>query len=143
MRGVNAYLMFNGQAEEAFRFYHKVFGGEIMGLHRYKDFADMDVSVEEQDKIAHTGLMLSRGNALMGSDILESQGQTLMVGDNVYIMLDTDTGEEAERVFSALAGGGRVEMPLQKTEWAERYGICQDQYGILWMVNYGGDVELP
>jgi PhnB protein len=47
----------------------------------------------------------------------------------------TDTPEEAERVFKALAEGGTVHMPIAETFWAHRFGALQDRYGKGWMVN--------
>jgi PhnB protein len=44
-------------------------------------------------------------------------------------------------VFAALAQGGAVEMPLSKTEWAEKYGVCKDKFGIQWMMNFTGSVK--
>jgi PhnB protein len=32
-------------------------------------------------------------------------------------------------------------MPLQKTEWAEKYGICADRFGVQWMVSYTGSAQ--
>ena len=49
--------------------------------------------------------------------------------------------EEAQRVFDALAAGGTAEMPLQRTEWAEKYGGCKDKFGVHWMVSYAGNVK--
>lgn len=46
-----------------------------------------------------------------------------------------DTPGEAERVFHALAEGGEVQMPIQETFWAQRFGILTDRYGKAWMIN--------
>lgn len=145
MKAANPYLNFNGNTEEAFNFYKTVFGGEFLGLLRFRDFGETGMQVPEGDwdKIAHVALPLGNTNILMGTDVLESQGQTLTIGNNVYFNLEADSDEEADRLFNALADGGRVEMPLQKTEWAEKYGICADPFGVQWMVNYTGDVRFP
>ena len=42
---------------------------------------------------------------------------------------------EADRVFAALSEGGEVRMPLDKTFWAQRFGMCVDRFGVSWMVN--------
>jgi PhnB protein len=42
---------------------------------------------------------------------------------------------EAERIFHALAENGRVEMPIQETFWAARFGVVVDRFGIPWMIN--------
>jgi len=141
MKAANPYLNFNGDAEEAFEFYRSVFGGEFPMLLRYRDFQDgsMDVPEPELDRIAHIALPLGE-NMLMGTDVLESQPR-VSVGNNFYIALVTESAGEADRVFDALAEGGSVEMPLQETEWAEKYGMCTDRFGVQWMVDYTGSVE--
>jgi PhnB protein len=42
---------------------------------------------------------------------------------------------DAERIFNALADGGKVGMPLQQTFWAARFGMVTDRFGIPWMIN--------
>jgi PhnB protein len=143
MKAANPYLNFNGNTEEAFNFYRSVFGGEFLGVVRFRDFGGDGMGVPEADldKIAHIALPLGENNLLMATDTLPSLGQTLNVGTNSYIYLEVDTEEEAERIFTGLSEGGSSEMPLQKTEWAEKYGVCADRFGVQWMVGYTGDVE--
>jgi PhnB protein len=47
----------------------------------------------------------------------------------------TDSAEEAERVFAALAEGGSVQMPIGETFWAVRFGALTDRFGKGWLVN--------
>jgi PhnB protein len=142
MRSVNPYLNFPGTTEEAFEFYRSVFGGEFSGLTRYRDFPDNGMGVPEPmlDKIANIALPLGAETVLMGTDVIEGQGP-LVVGNNVYIHLEVDAAEEASRVFDRLSSGGTTFMPVQRTEWAEKYGICADRFSVLWMVMYTGDVQ--
>jgi PhnB protein len=144
MKAVNPYLNFAGNTEEAFRFYQTVFGGELH-IVRFKDFGGNATGVPDKDldKVAHIALPLLNGSMLMGTDTLESFGQKLTTGNNFSITLEADSTEEAEKLFNALADRGKVEMPLAKTEWAERYGMCTDKFGVRWMVNYTGDVQFP
>jgi PhnB protein len=144
MKAVNPYLNFAGNTEEAFRFYHSVFGGELH-IVRFRDFGGnaMGVPDKDLDKIAHIALPLLNGSMLMGTDTLESFGQKLTAGNNFSITLEGDSAEEAENLFNALAEGGNVGMALSKTEWAEKYGMCTDKFGVQWMVNYTGDVQFP
>jgi PhnB protein len=51
------------------------------------------------------------------------------------ILLNLDDPAAGERIFNALAENGTVQMPLQKTFWAERYGVLVDQFGIPWEIN--------
>lgn len=143
MKAAHPYLNFNGNAEEAFDFYRSVFGGDFATLIRFKDFGGEAVGVPESEwqKIAHVALPLGE-TMLMASDVPSSRGESFEIGNNVYINLTPDSAEEAERVFNGLAaGGGTIEMPLQRTGWAEKYGICVDQFAVRWMVNYAGNVR--
>jgi PhnB protein len=48
---------------------------------------------------------------------------------------------DAERIFHELARNGAVQMPLQKTFWAERFGVLVDRFGIPWSINCEGEGE--
>lgn len=139
MKTVNPYLNFNGNTEEAFEFYQTVFGGELQTV-RYKDLDNnMGATDEDLNKIANIALPIGGGAMLMGTDALASMGQSLAVGNNFYINLETESVEETERLFNDLSSGGEIEMALQKTEWTEKFGMFADKYGIRWMVNYTGE----
>lgn len=142
MKAVNPYLNFAGNTEEAFKFYQSVFGGELQ-IARFKDFGGNSMGVPDQDldKIANVALPLGKDTILMGTDTLESLGQKLIAGNNFSIALEAGSEEEAEQVFNALADGGKVVMPLERTEWAEKYGMCTDKFGVQWMMNYTGNVQ--
>ncbi len=124
MKSANPYLNFPGNTEEAFNFYRSVFGGEFLAVTRFGDFPENPMGISDSDlnKIAHIALPLGPQNMLMGTDAVESFPKRLNTGNNFYITLDPDSAAEAEQLYEKLADGGRVEMPLQQTEWAEKYG---------------------
>jgi len=129
---LNAYLTFNGQCEQAFRFYERCLGGkiEMMLTHGDSPMAEQ-TPAELRSRIMHARMTV--GNAvLMGSDAppqFFSQPQGFSVSISVR-----DAGE-AERIFTALAEGATVRMPLQETFWAKRFGMLIDRFGTPWMVN--------
>jgi PhnB protein len=143
MNGVNPYLNFDGNAEEAFGFYRSVFGGEFAVKVRFKDMGGgpPGATPAEMERIAHISLPFGTDGMLMASDIVPSLGHRLTVGNNFYISLAPESADEATRLFEGLSAGGQVEMPLQPTQWAEKFGICRDRFGIQWMVNYAGAVQ--
>lgn len=143
MKNASPYLNFPGNTEEAFHFYRSVFGGELVGLMRFRDFGDnpMGLPEHELDRIAHVALPLTPSVMLMGTDVLEGW-EPVRPGNNFYVTLETDTRQEAEDLFTALSAGGNVTMPLQPTLWAEAYGTCVDRYGIQWMIMYSGDAPM-
>lgn len=145
IRSANPYLNFAGDTEEAFEFYRSVFGGEFAGVVRFRDFPGdpMDVSEQELDQIAHICLPLGENIMLMGTDVIGEWKDGLVMGTNSYVHLEVGSGDEADRIFEALSDGGKVEMPVTRTGWAEKYGSCRDRFGAQWMVSYTGSAVFP
>ena len=137
MATVNPYLNFPGTTEEAFKFYKSVFGGEFTALQRFKDTPEAGkVRDNEKDKIMHIALPIGKGNILMATDALESQGWKLSVGNNFHLSIEVESKAEAEKFFRGLGAGGKVTQPLTDTFWGAYFGMVTDKYGINWMVNY-------
>jgi len=136
MKSAHPYLNFAGNTEEAFGFYRSVFGGDFPMVLRFREFGP-NMDGPDGDKLAHIALPLG-STTLMGTDALESHGRVLVVGNNVSIQIEAESAEEAQRLFGALAEGGRIAMPMARTEWAELYGMCTDRFGVQWMVNWAG-----
>ena len=138
MTKLNTYLNFAGNTEEAFGFYRSVFGGDFTSVVRFKDMPMEGVKIPKKDenKIMHIGLPIGRDDILMASDTLESLGQTLSQGNNVYISVHPETKEEADRIFKALSAGGTIEMPIANQPWGDYWGSFRDRFGVLWMVDY-------
>ena len=129
---LNPYLNFNGQCEAAFKFYERCLGGEIVFTMTYGESPMADkVPAEWRKKILHARLMVG-DQALMGADAPPEHYEKPK-GFSVSVGIDDPA--DAERVFHALAEKGTVSMPIQKTFWAERFGMLVDQFGIPWMIN--------
>ena len=139
MTKLHSYLNFAGNAEEAFGFYKSVFGGELSSVTRFKELPIEGVTIpkEDEDKIMHIALPIGEDNILMASDVLESLGQQLVEGNNVYVSVHPDSRDEADRIFNALSEGAEIEMPLADQVWGDYYGSLKDKFGVMWMVNYG------
>ncbi len=134
---VNPYLNYPGNAEEAFKFYKSVFGGEFSSVQRFKDTPEANrVSAAERDKIMHIALPIGKGVTLMASDSLESMGQKPSAGDNFSLSIIVDSKQEADQVFEGLSRGGKIEMPMQKMFWGDYFGMFADRFGIRWMVSF-------
>jgi PhnB protein len=129
---VTPYLTFNHQCREAFEFYARTLGGtiEFIQTHGESPMA-AQTPPDWQDAVIHARLRI--GDAvLMASDM--PPGETSKP-QGFSISLGTDDPDEAERVFGALAQDGTVQMPLQQTFWARRFGMLVDRFGTPWMVN--------
>jgi PhnB protein len=130
---INAYLTFDGQCEAAFKFYAHCLGGTLEAMFSFGDTpAAGDVPEVLRDKIMHARLVVG-DQVLMASDSHPEHPYEGIKGCSVS--LNVDSIAEAERIFSALAEQGRVEMPLQQTFWAVRFGMLVDRFGVPWMIN--------
>ncbi len=129
---LNPYLFFNGQCEAAFKFYEQVLGGKIDGMLTHAGTpAEQQVPAEWRDKIMHARLIVG-DQVLMASDAPPDHYEK-PTGFSVSIQIKDKA--EAERIFNALAEGGKVQMPFGQTFWAAGFGMCADRFGIPWMVN--------
>lgn len=135
---INPYLNFPGNTEEAFNYYKEVFGGDFAGgIFRFKDTPDADkLSKEDQEKVMHVGLPIGNTNMLMATDALESMGFKLTFGNNFYLSIETESKEEADKIFSSLSEGGNVQMPMKDEFWGAYFGMFTDKFGVQWMVSY-------
>jgi PhnB protein len=132
MAQVDAYLIFDGTCAEAMRFYERTLGGKLTLL----THADSPIAAQtppgSANRIMHARLELD-GRLLMASDSMVGHPYEGMHGFSLSLI--HPTAAEAKRVFDALADGGKVTMPLQKTFWAEAFGMLVDRFGTPWMVN--------
>ncbi|OEZ83651.1 hypothetical protein JAB8_42940 [Janthinobacterium sp. HH106] len=130
---IEPYLQFNGNCAQALEYYRQHLHGTDLCLMPYRG-TPMQEQVKEDwyDKIMHGSVQLGP-TMLMGSDGGYDEGAKGMSGSS--ICLTVDTPEEAERAFAALARDGAIQMPMEETFWAKRFGMLKDQFGVAWMVN--------
>jgi PhnB protein len=140
MARVTTYLNFVRNTEAAFNFYKSVFKTEFAApIGRFGDVpaAPGQAPMNEADKnlVMHVALPILGGHVLMGTDAPESMGFKLIQGNNLFINLEPDTRAETDRLFKALADGGKVEMALQEMFWGGYFGSLTDPFGVHWMFN--------
>lgn len=132
----STYLVFDGDCADAMRFYETTLGGKLEVLMSFADspFA-AQTPQDEAGRILHARLALPSGGAIMASDATRQcpyQGKQGFALSLIYA-----TVAEARQVFEKLAEGGEISMPLDKTFWAETFGMVTDRFGTPWMVNGG------
>jgi len=138
MLQLDTYLTFDGNCAEAMRFYQRTLGGKLdLMTHAQSPMAGQTPAGSE-NRIMHARLVLD-GRLLMASDSMAGHRYEGMKGFSLSLMYPTVA--EAQRVFKALAEGGRVVMPLDKTFWAKAFGMLVDRFGTPWMVN--GELANP
>lgn len=133
---MHPYLHFTGNADAAMKFYRNIFGGEFVTYIRFKDIAGGEkMSPEDQEKFVHINLSLGKGRHIMATDMPMAMGE-LTQGNNYHICVDTESEAETDKLFAQLSEGGKIDMPLNKTFWGAYFGMCRDQFGTQWMLNF-------
>ena len=129
---VQPYLFFNGRCAEALEFYRSAVGAEVEMLSRFKDAPEPGMAQSGmEDKVMHASFRVGE-TLLMASDG-RGGGQPRFEGFSLAITVPDE--EKADKVFNALADGGKVTMPLEKTFWARKFGMVEDRFGVGWMVS--------
>jgi PhnB protein len=127
-------LVFNGDCDAAFALYQGCLGATMTFRLTWGDSPMADeVPADWRDKILHATLTVN-GTAFSGGDLPPGRYER---PQGFQIQLNLDDVEAAERVFTQLAQGGRVTVPLQQTFWAQRFGAVVDRFGIPWGINCG------
>jgi PhnB protein len=131
---LNPYLAFDGRCREAFELYERVLGGKIAFIQTMGE-SPMASSVppEAHGRVMHASLHIG-DQVLQGADTPLGQ---FSKPAGFCVALHFNETSEAERVFSALAQNGKVQMPFQPTFWAKGFGMLIDQFGTPWIVNAG------
>ncbi len=128
----NPHLMFDGDCEDAFNLYAKVFNVDPPRLFRFGQSPMAGHFGKDWDnKVMHVSVTVG-DQVLMGSDapaphFREPQG--------LAVCIESGNEAEAEHIYKALSEGGKIGMPLQETFWAKRYAQFVDRFGIPWMIN--------
>lgn len=71
-----------------------------------------------------------------------SAGPIFKINPSISFHLKCATHAEVDALWTALSDGGTVMMELGKYPWSERYGWCQDRYGVSWQIIHAGDGEI-
>jgi PhnB protein len=132
---MNPYLSFKGDCEAAFKYYEQHLGAEPGLFFKYTG-SPMSGTVppDWSDKIMHGSITIG-GQTVQAADVVPDQYQR---PQGFSLTLQINDTSDAERIFAALADGGEVRMALEKTFWAERFGVVVDRFGVPWIINCEG-----
>ncbi|MCL2202716.1 MAG: VOC family protein [Defluviitaleaceae bacterium] len=122
---VMPYLHFNGNCEEAFRFYADCFGGKVTFLSRLNN--------EPRNPVMHATVMLTEHGGLTGSDSDPPEP----LPEKYEILVLFKTREEVESVFSKLSEGATDITPFAPHPPPDDAGggaYLIDKYGYHWML---------
>jgi PhnB protein len=128
---LHTYLNYGGNCAEAFRFYEKHLGGKILTMMTHEDQPEPTNIPAGWEKAILYARMRIGGTDLMGSDVPPEHFKPMR---SVYLSLNLDSTEEAERVYELLKDGGEIFMPMEETFFAFRFGMVRDRFGTSWMI---------
>ena len=127
---ISTFLMFEGNAEEAMKYYVSLFdNSEVLFVTRWDD---SQPAVE--GKIKYAAFMLN-GISFMCSDSPVDHDFTFTPSFSVFV--NCSTLSELEKLFTSLSDGGNVLMPLNNYGFSKKFGWVEDKFGISWQLNYG------
>jgi PhnB protein len=129
---VQPYLFFDGRCDEALEFYRQALGAEVTFLTRFKDSPDPSMACGgvSPDKVMHASFRVGETTVLASDG--RCTGKPRFEGFSLSITVSSEA--EADKIFNALANGGQVQMPLNKTFFSPRFGMTTDRFGVCWMV---------
>jgi PhnB protein len=128
---VQPYLFFDGRCEEAVEYYRKTLGAEVEMLTRFKDSPDPSMCAPGAgDKVMHASFRIGETTVLASDG--QCTGRPSFQGFS--LSLTVPGAAEADQLFTSLAEGGQVQMPLASTFFSPRFGMVADRFGVSWMI---------
>lgn len=122
------FLMFEGRAEEAMRFYLDAFNGSsITDLELYEEGEGGTVGT-----VKRASLLLA-GQELRFFDSPVKHAFTFTPAFSIFV--ECEDSEELERAASLLSDGGGVLMPLDDYGFSKRFTWVNDRFGVSWQLN--------
>src|SRR3954470_16820040 len=130
MLGVNPYVTYKGNCREAIEFYKRALGAEVVFVQTVGDSPMSNMGPAEN--IMHCTIKVGNSTIMMSDD---PRPEAAEGGGSISLAIGLNDPEQAGTIFANLAQGGSVVMPLEKTYWAEAFGMLTDKFGVRWMIN--------
>lgn len=135
---LNPYLGYNGNCEEAFLFYKRVFRAADLHITRYKDAPEEARAFfrnASAENVMHATLKIDEHTEIMGNDHAEALLQSEKPPSRDFCLyVHIDNPKEAIRIFEELSAGGKVILPVTPTFWTPVYGVLTDRFGMHWKI---------
>lgn len=129
---INPYLTFNGNCREAMAFYQACLGGDLT----FQTVAETPIADQcpsgMQQHIMHSQLVKDEA-VLMATDMTQADG--VKPGNDMAISVNFDSENEIRNCYSKLSADGTIIDPLKKAFGNSLFGVVQDKYGKVWMLN--------
>ncbi len=127
------YVFFYGRCEEALEFYKGILGGDFEFMRNGDSPMADKVPPEDKNKVMHASFT-SGDLTFMAADGRSTKAIDPEAG-NITLCIEADNHAAGERIFKALAAGGKMKMPFEDAFWGGRFGALDDRFGIEWFVS--------
>lgn len=122
------FLMFEGSAEEAMRFYISLFpDSAITSIEHY---GPHEAGIEGSVKKATFTVC---GHSFMCIDSAVRHDFTFTPSISIFVELDDEAS--IDHAFRELTNGGKVFMPLNNYGFSKQFAWVSDRFGVSWQLN--------
>jgi len=130
---LSTFINFPGTCEEAFNFYADLFGLEIKEMKKYRGTPAVDRVPDETwwDKIMHAEIVLD-GHLILACDLAPPDYKK---PQGIRLKISADSLADGQHYFSTLSDGGETHIPFAPAFWTEGFGMCEDKYGVTWVID--------
>ncbi|MEC5126184.1 VOC family protein [Verrucomicrobiales bacterium BCK34] len=141
---IEPYLFFDGNCEEAVKFYCENLGAKVEMMMRYSESPDPLppelMSPEYENRIMHVSFSIGESRVMASDGGCGPDAEAPRFG-GFSLSLGLDDEREAKLLFDLLAEDGKVEMPLGKTFWSPCFGMVTDKFGLDWMISVAAEEQ--
>lgn len=130
MSGVSPYIAFKGNCREAIEFYKSGLDAEVLFTQTVGESPMPDMGPAQN--IMHCTIKVASSTIMMCDD---PRPDAVAGSGNISLAIGLNDPERAKQIFGNLAKDGSVVMPLEKTYWAEAFGMVTDKFGVKWLIN--------
>ena len=130
MLGVSPYIAFNGNCRQAIEFYKNALDAEVVFSQTVGESPVSDMGPAEN--IMHCTIKVGNSTIMMCDN---PRPESPSSEGNISLAIGLNDPHRARHLFERLSQDGTVVMPLEKTFWAEAFGMVTDKFGVRWMVN--------
>jgi len=128
MQKITPFLWFDGKAEAAVNFYTSIFkNSKIINIKHWGEGGPFPKDQVMTAEFELNGLKFYAFDA----------GPQFKINPSISFFAIFETESEVDSAWKKLSEGGMALMPLDKYPWSEKYGWCQDKFGVSWQMMMG------
>jgi predicted 3-demethylubiquinone-9 3-methyltransferase (glyoxalase superfamily) len=130
MKTITPNLWFDKNAEEAVNFYVSLFSDSKINSTSYFGKEGFEHHGMPEGTVMTIGFELNKQKliALNGGPIFK-------FNESISFFVYCESDEQINSLYKKLSDGGKVNMPLDKYDWSEKYAWVKDKFGVSWQLD--------